>query len=232
MPRYTSAYSSFVLRLGEIDILLRISFKKEKTNPVNLRNEINALCRGSVVLLSAHLEAYIKEVGELALDSMYQKRVPRTKVASRFFYHLSKQLLNEIQDTSDQEKIADKLFSFIQNDLLYWSKIGPFPQALPTEQFNKGFSNPAYDKIKAYFNRFGYTEYNRDLASVLKAKYQSSVNMIDHLVDTRNKIAHGDPTATKTPGEVKEMITIIRQYCLATDSVFAKWWRSNFCSIR
>lgn len=232
MARYTSAYSSFVQRLDEIDILLRFSFAKERIDPVGLRNEINALCRGSIVLLSAHLEAFIKELGELALDSMHQKCVPRSAVASRFFYHLSKQIINEIQGASDQDKIADKVFSFIQNDLTYWSKTGPFPYALPTDQFNKGFSNPAYDKIKSYFNRFGYSEYQRDLGYALRAQYPSSINMVDHLVDTRNKIAHGDPAATKTPNEVRDMVTIIRKYCAATDAVFANWWRSNYCSIR
>ena len=232
MARYTSAYSSFVQRLDEITILLRFSFQKEKADPVNLRNEINALCRGSVVLLSAHLEAYIKEVGELALDSLHQKCVPRSAIASRFFYHVSKRLISEIQETADHDKIADKIFSFIQTDLGFWSRTGPFPSALPTEQFNKGFSNPAYDKIKAYFNRFGYADYQRDLAFILKARYSSSINMVDHLVDTRNKIAHGDTTATKTPAEVRDMVVIIRQYCQATDSAFAKWWGANYCGIR
>jgi len=56
--------------------------------------------------------------------------------------------------------------------------------------------------------------------------------MVDHLVDTRNKIAHGDPVATKTPSDVKAITVLIQKYCAETDSVFASWWKSNFCSIR
>jgi hypothetical protein len=56
--------------------------------------------------------------------------------------------------------------------------------------------------------------------------------MVDHLVDTRNKIAHGDPAASKTPGEVATMMSIMRLFCGSTDAVFASWWRTRFCAIR
>ncbi|MEW8329678.1 MAG: HEPN domain-containing protein [Candidatus Thiodiazotropha sp.] len=44
---------------------------------------------------------------------------------------------------------------------------------------------------------------------------------LNYLVDTRNKISHGDPSATKTPSEVKDMVSIVKKYCSETDSVFA-----------
>lgn len=232
MSRYTSAYSSFVGRLEEVELLRRFASEKEKKHALMLRSEINALCRGSVVLLCGHLEAFIKELGEVALDSMHSKNVPRTAVASRLYYHISKNLLDEMKDTSDADRLAEKMFTFINSDLSYWSRVGPFPQQIPVERFNQGFSNPAFKKIRSYFNRFGYADYSRDLARTLKANYQLTVNMVDHLVDTRNKIAHGDPAATKTPGEVRDLVTIIRTYCSTTDSVFASWHKMTFCSIR
>lgn len=232
MASYTPAYSAFIVNLGEVDILLRYSRKMESRDPVNKRSEINALCRAAVVLLSAHLEAFIRDLGELALDSMHKKNVPRAKIASRFYYHISKQIISEIKDTSDHDKIAEKVFTFIQNDLPYWSRIASFPQPISADQFNKGFSNPAYEKIKSYLNRFGYGDFSRDLATKLKAKYQPAKNMVDHLVDTRNKIAHGDTRAKKTPSEIQEMVGVIRLFCMATDSVFATWWRKNCCAIR
>jgi hypothetical protein len=232
MPRYTSAYSSFVARLGEVELLRRFAATKEKSDALGLRSEINALCRGGVVLLCGHLEAFIKELGEVALDSIHSKKVPRAEVASRLYYHISKNVLDEIQDTSDADKVADKIFAFISSDLPYWSRVGPFPQQVPAERFNKGFSNPGFKKIKRYFNRFGYSDYSHDLAKILKANYQLTVNTVDHLVDIRNKIAHGDPAATKTPAEVKNLVEAIRLYCVTTDSAFASWCRATFCSIR
>ena len=232
MARYTTAYSAFVTQLDEVDTLLRIAAAKERQDAVGLRNEINALCRGAVVLLCGHLEAYVKELGEVALDSMTAKAVSRTRVASQFYYFISQDFLAEVQDTSDPEKIAEKVFAFIESDVTFWSKAGPFPQPIQSDRFNKGFANPAYKRIKKYFNRFGYKDYAKDLASRLAANYQPTVNMVDHLVDTRHKIAHGDRTVSKTPSEVNAMMSITRSFCGSTDAVFATWWRRSFCAIR
>jgi hypothetical protein len=232
MARYTTAYSAFVTRLDEVETLQRFAATKERTDPIALRNEINALCRGSIVLLCGHLEAYVKELGEVALESMTVKNVPRNNVSSRLYYYVSKGLLEDIQNTSDPERVADKVFAFIQSDLAYWSRTGPFPQPIQTARFNMGFANPAFIKIKRYFNRFGYAEYQHDLARRLRADYLPTINMVDHLVDTRNKIAHGDPAASKTPGEVATMMSITRLFCGSTDAVFATWWRTRFCAIR
>lgn len=232
MARYTTAYSSFVTRLDEVETLRRFAAVKEREDPVAMRADISALCRGSVVLLSSHLEAYVKELGELALDSLYSQSVTRSNLEPRFFYHISKNTLDEIKDTSDPDRISEKVFEFLRDDGVFWSRSGAFSEAVPSERFNKGFSNPAFKKIKAYLNRFGYIDYRHDLAVKLQANFQPTVNMIDHLVDTRNKIAHGDPSATKTPSEVKDMMAIVKRYCSETDSVFATWWKTSFCSIR
>lgn len=232
VTRYTTAYSSFVARLGEVNTLRRFALERERKDPIGLRREISALCRGSVVLLSSHVEAYVKEAGELAIESLHSRAVSRNSVASKFYYHISKHHLDEIQDTSDPDKIAEKIFDFLRSDLHYWSRTGPFPQSIPTDRFNKGFSNPAFEKTRAYFNRFGYSTYKNDLMRQLQSQFLPTVNMVDQLVDTRNKIAHGELTATKTPSEIKEMTKIIQTYCAATDSVFATWWKDNFCTIR
>lgn len=232
MARYTTAYSGFISRLGEVEALRKIALGKERQNPVDLRHEINALCRGSIVLLSSYIEAYIKGVGELALDSLFIKGVLRTDIPTRFFYHISKNHLDELYDSDDPEKIAEKVFLFLQEDITYWSRMGTFPQSIEVERFNKGFSTPTFKKIKPYFNRFGYSSYNTDLSKRLRGQFQPITNMIDHLVDTRNKIAHGDPMASKTPTEIKEMINMAKKFCAETDTVFAAWWKLNFCSIR
>jgi hypothetical protein len=232
MPRYTSAYSSLLLRLKEVEVLRRSAAAKERDDPIKLRHDINAFCRAGIVLLCAHLEAYVKELGEVALTNIHARAVPRTMLASQFFYHLSKDLLDEVRDTSDPMKIAAKVFDFLQQDATYWGRVGPFPIPLPVDRFNKGFANPAFKKVRAYLNRFGYADYKVELARKLKADYLVTVNMVDHLVDTRNKIAHGDPSVTKTPQDVKEMIRIIRVYCKATDTIFASWCKQELCTIR
>lgn len=232
MARFTLAYGAFIARLEEVELLRGLAGKKEKANAVDNRDEVNALCRGAVVLMSSHVEAFIKELGENALESFVANSVSRDKFPHKMFYHISKDVIDEIVDTRDPEAIGEKVFSFIQADVEYWSKAGAFPRAVPVERFNKGFANPAFEKTKSYLGRFGYQNFRHDLNVLLKARALPVINMLDHLVDTRNNIAHGDPAATKTPGEIREMANYITEFCRATDIVFANWCKEQFCTIR
>ena len=232
MARFTSAYSTFRLGLDEVNSLCKIAGLKEKQDPIGSRHEINAICRGAVVLLSAHLEAYIKDLGESALDALHMKGVQRTRLDSAIFYHVSKDLLDEVSDAREPAKVAERVFNFLSSDSSYWSRNGPFPQPIPAERFNTGFSNPSFNKIRAYFNRFGYTDYRRDIARRLKADFVAVKNMVDHLVDTRNKIAHGDSYVTKTPREIVDIVIMVCKYGMATDAAFAAWCKKNLCSIK
>ncbi len=232
MSRYTASYSAFLSRIDEIELLRRAAAKKERANPVAMRDEINALCRGSIVLLSSHVEAYIKEVGETALDEIFRRAVDRSAFAMQTFYHISKDVIDEIKDTSDHVKLADKVFSFISSDAVYWSKAGPLATAVQSDRFNKGFSNPKFEKVKAYFHRFGYSDYRFDFYTRLGADARPTENMLDHLVDIRNSIAHGDQSATKTPADLKDMISIVGKFCRTTDDIFSTWCKRKFCPIR
>lgn len=232
MPRHTSAYSSFAAELQEIQLLRSRAGALEKSQPIQKSAEINALCRAAIVLLSAKLEAYVKQLGEITLTNLHARSVSRARLAPQFYYHVSKDVIDEIRDTSDPVKVASKVMKFMQSDGSFWSQTGPFPQPLPVDRFNKGFSTPKVERVQAYLNRFGYSEHKRDIARILKADYAVTVNMVDHVVDVRNKIAHGDPTATKPPADLKPMIAIVRQYCSATDMTFAAWCRSHLCPIR
>lgn len=232
MSRYTTSYGDFLGRLAEVDLLRRSAAKKERSDPIGMRNEINALCRGSIVLLSSHVEAYIKELGETALEAFYHKAVDRNDMSLRTFYHISKDVIDEIKDTSDHTKLAEKVFDFITSDIPYWSKVGPFAAQVPSDRFNKGFSNPKFEKVKAYFNRFGYGDYKNDFYARLGAAAKPTENMLNHLVDIRNSIAHGDSSSTKTPSDLKEIISTISQFCRVTDDIFSNWCRDKFCAIR
>ena len=232
MARFTFAYSQLILRLDEIEILMRLALSHGRKDALKYHKEINALSRGAVVLLCSHLEAYVRELGEAALGSMTVRDIPRTKLVSRFYYHISKDILEEFRSTHDPEKTADKVFAFIGRDLEYWSKEGQFPEPVPVELFNRGFASPKFEKIRKYFNRFGYEGYQQDLMAHMQGRFQPTVTMVDHLVDTRNKIAHGDFVVNKTPGEVKEMASLARLFCRETDTVFAAWWGKSFCAIR
>lgn len=232
MARFTTAYRSFVSRLTEVEVLRREALRREKSDAVANSKEIKAMCRGAVVLLCSHVEAYVKELGENALEAFFLKKISREKLPNSLFYHISKDIFDDISETGDPSKIAEKMFYFMNSDAFLWSRVGEFPSQIPVDKFNRGFSNPAFKKVKSYLGRFGYSSYKGDIDHLLKGNSAPSINMLNHLVDTRNNIAHGDPLATKTPDELRTMINLTSLYCRATDDVFSRWCRSEFCSIR
>lgn len=233
MPRYTPIYGAFVARLEEIYLLQSKASALGRTkSAVRHGAEISALCRASVVLLSSHIEAYIKELGEHTLDEIFKNGVCRSNVSPLFFYHISKERIENIRSGSDPEKIAGNIRKFVEVDSQMWEPLGGFPTPISASEFNKGFSNPKFEKTTAYFSRFGYSKYRQDFFGKLNSRGQTVINNIDHIVDTRNSIAHGNPNATKTPAELYEMIDTAKIFCRTTDSIFSKWCGDNLCKIR
>lgn len=233
MPRFTPVYGDFSERLKEVGILRRRAAALERSR-TSFRHghEISALCRGAVVLLSSHIEAYVKELGEHTLDSLHSKEVCRSRMAPQFFYHISKVHIEAIRDASQPDGIARHIQAFVDNDARFWENTDPLPAPIPSQVFNKGFSNPTFDKVKAYFGRFGYADFRRDFFREMGREAQTISSNLDQIVDTRNSIAHGDPAATKTPSEIKAMMETSRAFCRATDKVFGNWCRNHLCTIR
>lgn len=232
MSRYTVAYSAFISRLTEVDTLLGMAKSLEASDPIGNAVRTNAICRGVIVLLCSHVEGYIKELGELTLANLTEQQICRSKIPNSIPYHISKNFVADIKDTADTAKIADHIFDLIENDLGYWGSSGPITVQIPEDRFNKGFASPSFGKIARYLGRFGYTEYKRDLGYKLTGDFQVCKTLIDHLVDVRNKIAHGNPTISKTPSDLMDAVKTTRQFCRATDDVFAKWSKANLCTIR
>jgi len=232
MPRFTAAYSSFCIRIPEVNILHSRASRLETIDPIRNSHEIDALCRGSIVLLSSHLEAYIKELGELFIRQIFDKQVNRNNICASFFYHISKDYLDRMKDSSDPVKIAAAIFEFIASDVDYWSRSGPLPIEIDADRFNSGFSNPSFKKIKKYFNRFGFYDYEQHIARSLRSNFQPYVNMVNHLVEVRNAIAHGDTLVKKTPKEISDITQMIQAFSRCTDVAFGNWSRDTFCVIR
>lgn len=233
MPRYTTVYGEFVSRIDEVSLLRRKAAALERSSSsLHKGPEISALCRAAVVLLSSHIEAYVKELGEHTLDSAHQKAVHRSKLAPQFFYYVSRERIENIRTSGQPETIANHVKALIDSDLMHWQGDGAIHGPIASQEFNAGFSNPKFDKVKSYFGRFGYTDFRKDFMRVLQHRGTLIEASLNTIVDTRNSIAHGDPAATNTPAEVKEMESVAKEFCRTVDLVFARWCKSALCSIR
>lgn len=233
MTRYTQIYSDYTSRLTEVSLLRKKASALERSSRSLLHGpEISALCRASVVLLSSHVEAYVKELGEHTLDAAHQQSIPRAKAAPQFFYYVSKEKIESIRNSTQPDAIARSVQAFVDSDILHWQSTGLLHGPISSTAFNSGFSNPKSEKVRSYFGRFGYTDFRRDFMRALGRKGIIIEQGLDLIVNTRNAIAHGDSSATKTPSEVKEMEDNAKIFCRTVDQIFSSWCRAYFCRIR
>jgi hypothetical protein len=122
--------------------------------------------------------------------------------------------------------------TLLSRDADIWASGIIFNAPLPIDRFMRGFAVPSTDEIKKFFSRFGYSDYQNDLALLLKSNYKICLNMVDQVVDQRNKIAHGDLVVTSTPKDVRDMIDLVTIYCRSTDQVVGSWFTKQGCVIR
>lgn len=233
MSRYTSAYSSFVDRMVEVSTLTSRARSIELSKEAFSKGkEIDALCRGAIVLLSSHIEAYVKELGECALDAMHSKNVCRSKIHGAVFYHATKDKIDRIRKQEGPEEIAAKVFEFVDSGVGIWGKSAALPGPINAEIFNKGFANPKVEKVKKFLGRFGYRQMQHDLNRKLRGDCVIVLSNVDQIVEIRNAIAHGEASATRTPKDVKNLVEHAKIFCRNVDDGFANWCRANLCSIR
>ena len=183
-------------------------------------------------MLCSHLEGYIEDLGALAIDRMERNRLPKRSMSSGFRYHLSRDLIDEYSKMTDATRIAEKIDIFLVRDGHIWDSNPNFTAPLPSEAFTGNFSTPRHENIVKFFARFGFQDFQQSLAARLNRNYMASKNMIDNIVDQRNKIAHGDHLTAGTPSDLQDMLRYMQLYCRNVDSVVADWFKDKGCSIR
>ena len=231
MTRYSPAYSDLIVRMKEVQAIVSMARSFGQPTPSDLARS-RTLGRSGVVLLCSHIEGYIEFLGNLAITRIGKSSVPKASIAPSFRYHLSRDLIDAIRMSTDPNAIAVRLDSLLQRDLRIWDDSTEFVDPLPVESFNRTFSTPRHINIRRFFGRFGYTNFERELASRLRENYDPCRNMVDRVVSVRNSIVHGDALAEVTPTELEEMRELVTMYCRNTDDVVGDWFKNKGCVLR
>ena len=192
----------------------------------------NALCRGGLVLMCSHVEGYIEDLGSVAINHIEQKGIPKVSLATKFKYHLSQDLIRGINTSTDPSVIAERLQELLERDGHIWDSSDHFAPPLPVDTFVGNFATPNHRAIRRFFGRFGYQEFHTDLNKHLLQNSAPCINMVNQLVDQRNKIAHGDAVTAGSPSDLEAMFRLVKLYCRGTDKVVGDWFRDQGCSIR
>lgn len=233
MSRFTSAYSGLITRFQEVETLLKLAMQVRNKPPLPANIVcMNALCRSGVVLLSSHIEGYIEDLGEIALDRIVQRRIPKSNLGSGFRYYLSRDIILDIKNTAEPTQVVVHIEKLLQRDQHIWGPDSYFSQTLSSQVFLRDFANPTHSRIKKFFGRFGYHQFHNDLQRLLTTDFTPCSNMLDQVVDQRNKIAHGDAVITGSPSDLSDMIRLVKIYCRAVDHVTGNWFKTQGCSIR
>ena len=233
MARYSSAYSRLILRLKEIDTILSMTqdIASRRQNRDNLARS-DALCRSGIVLLCSHLEGYIEDLGSLAIRRIEEESLPKTSMSHAFRYYLSRDLIDDINRTTNPLDIATRVDTLLSRDGHIWDSSTSFAPPLPIDMFIRSFATPNHESIRRFFRRFGYARFPNELGAHLRQDYMPCIAMVNHVVDQRNKIAHGDFVTAGAPSDLRDMYRLVKIYCRGTDSVVGNWFRGHGCSIR
>ncbi len=233
MARYSVAYSNLIARLDEVDAITSLAgniAREQVVPPYSMR--VRALCRSGVVLLCSHIEGYIEELATLAITRIGDRTLRKDAMSLRFRYHLSRDLIRDIARSEDPEKVGLKIVEFINRDMRLWDDRPNFSAPLASDVFIRSFGTPSHGNIRTFLGRFGIGDFERELARRLKRDFATCTNMIDHVVDQRNKIAHGDFDTAGAPTDLRNMIGLVKSYCRTTDEVVCDWFRDRGCPIR
>lgn len=232
MSRYTSAYSDFLGRLGEVRRLLVLARPIARSpSPADLQT-VAALCRSGVVLLSGHIEGYCEDLGELILERIHHHQIPKGNLGSVFRFHLSRDLIEGVRQAQQPVKIEGRVKELFERDSAIWDASPSFRNSLNAEVFLADFSNPTHKRICAFFRRFGFATFETALGSRLGSSFRACANMVDQVVEQRNKIAHGDIVTTATPSDLKAMIDLVHRYSVNLDRCVATWFGRIHCPLR
>ena len=233
MARYTEAYSGFVRGVEEVRELVRLAKAENRTKrPLEDAPTARALCRAAVVLLSSRIEGYVEDLAEVIICRVVENGLPKQSLSPRLLYYCSKDVIDDIRNTKDPDKVAGKISTIFERDQDIWCARERFSEELPLERIVAGFSTPRFKEVRKFIARFGYNDYQGDLAKLLRAKYMPCRNMIDNVVEQRNKIAHGSVATTGTPRDVTSMLDLVQEFCRTTDVVVGNWFKSLGCPIR
>jgi hypothetical protein len=128
--------------------------------------------------------------------------------------------------------MAAKIADLLNRDGHIWDSNSNFKPPLSAILFIGDFSNPTHKKIKSFFGRFGFATYHAELAKYLRADFLPCKNMVDQVIDQRNRIAHGDTVTTGTPSDLAQMMRLVKQNSQGADCVVADWFSSLHCPLR
>lgn len=179
---------------------------------------VRAINRASVVLLSSHLERYLRNVNEEAAASVNAGSAAGSELP---------ELLRLTHSTAPIEKLAEAqwdnrsemLTELMSTDGWLW---GPLEKGqLRHDRLVHWMKSPSPERAARLFRLWGIT----DIFTVVTRQPNTRQRLwlkLKELVEKRNDIAHGEAEAQATHQDISSYIAVVRDFCTRADVALSR----------
>ncbi len=177
-----------------------------------------ALGRAAIVLITSHMERYLRAVNEELVDCLVASNVIGEVLPEGIRLLHSKVPIEEIEPVQWDNR-SGKLVDFVETDAWLWSA-GNSGQ-LKHRRLLSWMKSPKPASLVRYYKYWGI----EDIFKAITRKSATRSDLwfrIKEVVDKRNNIAHGDASASATFSDVRKYIVAVTSLCDRADRILAK----------
>lgn len=203
--------------LVEVDLL-------QKASPTRLGGApsqpaiTRAIGRASVVLLSGHLERYIRNVNEEAVACVNSCGVIGSQLPKRLRLLHSKNAIEDLASTSwDGDGRVKSLERFSQSETWLWGASGN--GALEHGRLIRWMRAPLPREIIRYYRYWEIEDIFTSITRTAHTRKHIWLKMTEmtEMTEKRNNIAHGDLAIEATQADVQSYMKVVKQFGARSD---------------
>lgn len=185
---------------------------------------VRAINRSSIVLLCSHLERYIHNINEEAIEKINACSISGDKIPIIIRLQHSRIAIDEIAKMK-WEKRSDKLKEFSTSQTWLWTTYDK--QNLDPKNLLNWMKSPNPKSIQRFYKMWGID----DIFDTITRTNRTRSNLwlkIQELVDKRHNIAHGNSNTEATYKDIKTYINVVETLCKRSDKVFSNCLKKTF----
>ena len=200
-------------RLGEVKALALLDPSRTKGADADVQR-VNAVNRGSAVLLAAHLQGFLEDLVVEAIDWLNRSDLVKSEVPPKLMAAHVERHLGEVVSRTELVDRLSRVERLFDSHELYWTDCGVAPDKLDAEAVTRHIGNPWPKVIKWAVVLLGGDDPFDDPALNDPKELQ---RRLGELVGKRNDIAHGSGAPPLTSTQIDQFMTAAKDIARAVD---------------
>ncbi|NTV40024.1 MAG: hypothetical protein HGA51_08755 [Demequinaceae bacterium] len=204
-------------RLDEVRCLTALDPKRGESLTEHPRLSA-AVNRASLVLLSAHLEGYLEDIAVEAIDALVEGGAALSRLPLLFRAIHAEEHLRPLEQIKDRNARAPRIRDLFALESSLWVTGNTLTATMVrAKTVCKAMDNPGSNEVRQFLEIFGVDirQHLRDTGNA------ATLGRIDGLVGKRNAIAHGEPDASATFGDVDSYVRAVGDLATEIDAAVA-----------